>query len=259
MGRIPSFLAHPDLFFKYYAFGDQTTRDRVKAVFLENSVYFPAPTQLNDPFDSAIRPLYDGSEEDWKAWLAHKLRARYPQMTERERLWRVQRAAREHRFSQFPAWVEKMRVFCMSKRCDHLLMWAHYAQSHTGLCLVFDGANEFFGRAQEIKYAKDYPKVQYLRASKQQITQATLLTKAGAWRYEKEWRVVEYEKGPGPYRFPPETLVGVIFGYKMPATSKQVICQWCVRRARRPRIFHARPAEREFRLILKDITSVAYL
>jgi hypothetical protein len=155
--------------------------------------------------------------------------------------------------------LEKMGLFCMSKRCDHLLMWAHYAQNHTGLCFVFDAANEFFGRAQEIRYARDYPKVQYLRASKQLITEATLLTKAGVWRYEREWRVVEHEKGPGSYRFPPEALVGVILGYQMPPTNKQLIYQWCARRARRPQIFHARPAEREFRLTLKDITSVAYL
>ena len=264
MGRVPGFLARPNLFFKYYAFGDQTTRDRIKAMFLENKVYFPAPTQFNDPFDSAIRPSFDGSEEEWKAWLTEKLKVKYPQMTEQDRLRRVQRAASQHRFSQLPRSVglshlDKMGVFCMSKRCDHLLMWAHYAESHTGLCLVFDGTTEFFGQAQEIKYAKDYPKVQYLRASRERLTEATLLTKAGVWRYEKEWRVIEYKKGPGLYRFPPEMLVAVIFGYQMSPMSKQVICQWCARRAQRPRIFHARPAEREFRLIFKDVTSVAYL
>jgi hypothetical protein len=152
-----------------------------------------------------------------------------------------------------------MGVFCMSKRCDHLLMWAHYAQNHTGLCIAFDGTTEFFGQAHEIKYAKSYPKVQYLRASKERMTRATLLTKAGVWRYEEEWRVIEHRHGPGPYLFPAEALVAVILGYQMLPSSKQLICQWCARRSRRPRIFQARPAEREFRLDLKDITRVAYI
>jgi hypothetical protein len=263
METTPDFLAQNDLLYKYYAFNERT-RQYVKQVLAGNKVYFPTPTEFNDPFDSKIRPSFEGTEEEWKTWLMGALERRCPHMGPTQRLRTVERAARERRFSSMPKWVglsplDKMGVFCISKRCDHLLMWSHYAESHTGLCVAFNANNEFFGQAQEIKYREGYPKFRYLDASQEELTEATLLTKADVWSYEEEWRVIEYTTGPGIYPFPPGLLVAVILGCRMIPTDKHLMCQWCARRCPRPKIFQARVAEGEFRLDLIDITATAYL
>jgi hypothetical protein len=38
----------------------------------------------------------------------------------------------------YEALCQSYRVYCLSEVCDSSLMWAHYADSHQGVCLEFD-------------------------------------------------------------------------------------------------------------------------
>lgn len=80
---------------------------------------------------------------------------------------------------------------------ENLLMWAHYADSHKGCVLEFDGSHpwfqtkhgtnqhEFLGVLQEVKYSATRPQVSLLELGKEE-----LLVKAECWRYENEWRML---------------------------------------------------------------------
>ena len=46
------------------------------------------------------------------------------------------------------------------------------------------------------------------------------------WRYEKEWRIIETQQGPGTCTFTKEKITGVIFGAEMPLERKKMIRQW---------------------------------
>ena len=56
-----------------------------------------------------------------------------------------------------------------------------------------------------------------------QLVSAIALTKHRGWSYEEEWRLLG--KAAGDYTFPPEALVGVIFGCMTSAADKQWIAE----------------------------------
>ena len=259
--ELRSMLSRGDLFFKYRAF-NEATKPHIRDVLIGNRVYFARRSSFNDPFDSCVRPVYEGTEDEWRDRYAGVLARRCPELSEEQRLKMVRDMIRNQRFKSIPDWVgrdfpERAGIFCLSKRYDHLLMWSHYAESHTGLCIAFSEDNAFFGSAQPITYVKAYPDISYLHSSQDVLTTAMLLTKADVWEYEEEWRIIEHKGGPGIYTFPPESLVAVILGCKMPAQNKDLVQQWCSERRPRPRIFQACMSERQFALDFKEITSIA--
>lgn len=89
-------------------------------------------------------------------------------------------------------------ILCLVKenRRD-LLMWAHYADSHRGCVLEFDGSHPWFmkkhgtnphellGGLHKVNYSPNRPHVSLLGMGK-----ADLLTKAKCWEYEREWRII---------------------------------------------------------------------
>jgi len=104
-------------------------------------------------------------------------------------------------------------------------MWSHYAYGHQGICLQFLGTKTipFFGKAQPVEYSREYPKVNLFGDSPESQVKSFLLTKAANWRYEEEWRIIDYENGPGEKGFPEELLVGVILGARIPTEDKDYV------------------------------------
>ena len=132
-------------------------------------------------------------------------------------------------------------VFCMTQKKDNILMWAHYADQHTGFCLEFDTDNPLFSRTRRVIYAKDLPKqniVEFLTA-KVRKPPLYLITKAKDWKYEKEWRLADPASGPGPQEYPAESLTGVIFGCRMNEMNRKQIKEWCKKREHPPKLYEA--------------------
>ena len=56
--------------------------------------------------------------------------------------------------------IRLYRVYCLSEVCDSPLMWAHYTDSHTGICLDFDALAAPFTQqngATKVSYRATYP------------------------------------------------------------------------------------------------------
>jgi hypothetical protein len=86
----------------------------------------------------------------------------------------------------------KLGVFCMSEEPENMLMWSHYAGSHTRICIEYDSHNEPFRNAAPIKYVDEFPKPdrdRFYRGDMGQLQQL-MLAKSTCWAYEKEWRLV---------------------------------------------------------------------
>jgi hypothetical protein len=83
---------------------------------------------------------------------------------------------------------------------------------------------------------------------------AALLTKAEHWKYEREWRIVQYESGPGLKYFPLESLTGIILGAQISDKDSEMIIG-CVRNRTHPiRVFKASADEKTFSLNLREVT-----
>ena len=92
----------------------------------------------------------------------------------------------------------------------------------------------------------------FFKTSKDAQMEATLLTKANLWSYEKEWRIIEYIKDEGTYSFPPEHLTGLIIGCQMSDANKTKIINWAKSRNPKPVIYKAEVKKREFGLEIES-------
>jgi Protein of unknown function (DUF2971) len=109
---------------------------------------------------------------------------------------------------------QQLRVACLSEQWDSLLMWGHYGQSHTGICIEYETQYLTYARHSRapvsIEYVEERPRVSFLdimehMASKNRLDEgnffdlervqrtftAIALTKPVAWEYEREWRVMD--------------------------------------------------------------------
>jgi hypothetical protein len=128
----------------------------------------------------------------------------------------------------YRAFNDSVGILSLSEIPDNELMWAHYADRHTGLVLCFDEKHSFFNRrrtendefyfVREVCYS-DSPAVSLATID----GDALLITKGTEWSYEKEWRMlVPLQDATRSltiggdtvhlFAFPPDALRGIILG-----------------------------------------------
>ena len=82
-------------------------------------------------------------------------------------------------------------LICFSKSWSNPLMWGHYAERHTGICLGFDIPDELLA---PVIYAKQLLKMQMDKKTKkpiptEKVVNQLLRTKFFDWKYEDEIRL----------------------------------------------------------------------
>tara|TARA_R110000868_G_scaffold110955_1_gene299961 strand:+ start:303 stop:1070 length:768 start_codon:yes stop_codon:yes gene_type:complete len=248
----------PDLFFYKYRAVDDEHLDRTSRIFTHNEVYFPNALEFNDPFDSKHAYDFGGTDKEVRDYFDDILKRSAPSMTRSERRkWIATMASRsrlktdevhESLHNAQTTLLPQIGIFSLTKNPNNILMWSHYANSHEGFCLEFTEANAFIARSQEIRYSDTYPVINPIQQSDKDRLFRALLTKSSHWEYEKEWRILDYENGPGIKHFPPEILHGVIFGCRMTEQNKGRIRGWCERRAQPVKFYQAKERLREYAL-----------
>jgi len=216
--------------YKFRSF-DPLHPEYISRIFTHCELYFPSPKQLNDPFEFKLRispPVLLSEADKYKAEQeahAFLLRNGTPH----------HEAIPRAKFARDPVFMEEMaakltetlpqewdpyRICSFSSIWDSLLLWSHYSDSHRGICLVFDANYDDFGLAYQVQYSKDYPSISYFDRDTDKLIELMALTKASAWSYECEFRLLSKEPWYEPllpvhdhvYTFPKERLIGVILG-----------------------------------------------
>jgi hypothetical protein len=148
---------------------------------------------------------------------------------------------------------KRLKVCCFSEEDRNFLLWSHYADSHKGICVGFEGKYlGFEGKTYDlahnrkhysfeletktnfdpifyqVKYQRNFPKrINMLTTKKWTPLVDFLLTKHFDWRSEKEYRLIYGTDEEGPYKlykFKKETLKRVILGIYTPNwVAKNVI------------------------------------
>ena len=83
-------------------------------------------------------------------------------------------------------------LLCFSRQWHNPVLWAHYAESHRGLCLGFDVPDEL---TQAIRYVEHPIRLKRLDC---ETANSMLFTKYDHWRYEDEvrmWATLEEKSG----------------------------------------------------------------
>ncbi len=223
--------------------------DWVAETISKSTLRFGSVLEFNDPFDSA--PIYDlkGGETEVRKYFMQMFSQRSPGMGRAERRRIAKLAANPLKRQALlvdldkgmRSEVAKLAVYCLSEVRDNILMWAHYADSHKGVCLRFKASSStpFFGRAQQVNYQIDRPKVDPIHNSRDDQTRNALLTKADYWSYEKEWRIVDYLNPPGVVAFPEPLLDGIILGARIDTAAERQLRSEIAARTHAMEIFRA--------------------
>ncbi len=128
-------------------------------------------------------------------------------------------------------------VLCLTETPNNLLMWAHYAGSHSGFVVEFDHQHEFFNQRRtevdelrhlrKVLYAQERPILFFENSDGTEL----LLTKSHHWAYEQEWRMFMALEDASSIKsnsigdfhlfdFPIESVVSVTFGCRMNVGDK---------------------------------------
>ena len=194
------------------------------SLLINREVYFSDPSHFNDPYDcqisllDAVNAAVEHAETVTKKGVKDKL---------------SKLKGLNHIFEKMESDLKNLGIFSLSRTCENVLMWSHYAEDHKGFCLGFKLSDKFHTwnehdkviGCHDVIYTKSNPFLNYFidsakseKASKcddfrMSLTLIGLLSKSKAWEYEKEVRV--FRRIPGMVSFSPTDLVEVVFGLNM--------------------------------------------
>jgi hypothetical protein len=192
------YLYHWEKFVPEYI--DQTLRT--------NRIHFSNPSKFNDPWD--CKPFYDTSDcydsvgrmrlLDWVVYICKTRTDRSDSEIQQLRTDldnnpdKLEKTINEISEKNGVGIDQLNRVYCLGVDPKNILMWSHYAESHSGICYEFNVTNfNYIGAALKCDYLADYPKLEIHNNSDGHQLKP-ILSKADVWAYENEYRIVSEEK-----------------------------------------------------------------
>lgn len=151
-----------DLLYKYYAIDEHrySITNLLNEIVVYNSLF-----AFNDPFEGIGRFICKGGQPNNDFWEAVESNI----ITERK-----------------DELVLNYRIFCTTEQYNNALMWAHYADKHTGFCVGYkkDDIENVSTKLQKVIYSSQPYDI------KTKPDESILFIKSKEWAYEKEWRAI---------------------------------------------------------------------
>lgn len=210
--RLANKQAKSGIFYKY------VTVERAKQILQEKTVFFAKQSGFNDPFELACKIRTGYSFDDWKNW--------FVQLgdTERQANIRATQIVVNRTYTSVDDIIRKILsrigIFCMTPFNDNLLMWAHYADSHKGVCIEFDTNEERKLRPyKKVVYNDNILTLDLLERPRSIVD--IILHKSTCWDYEQEFRVIDKTSHVQPIN--PLSIKSVICGCKISAQDESAL------------------------------------
>lgn len=224
--------------------------DRLGPILRDNEIYFSRPSDFNDPWD--CRPFFNidllndpGEVQKHIDWAVRVCR-QDGRMSEAD-IGRMREALNERDLLEEKirqvtietqqAVLKRYRVYCLCPDVQNSLMWAHYADSHRGVCLEFNVRNDVICGALQVQYSLDFPMTnQYSVEPAENLL--PLLVKSKVWAYEQEWRLIAqnfHNRTPddtllvekGFLKLPEGALRSIIVGCQGPVDEVRAFTEDC--------------------------------
>lgn len=213
---------YPRYIYRYMPINNQTI-----LALKEHYLWFSSFASFNDPYEGKIRVSKNYAKEDLIAFFT----SREHMMTEEDK---AELLANPNAFIEKGMCLarEGIKICCFSTICDNLLMWAHYADKHKGICLQFDITEDnsnALDSLMHVQYTNVNYSFNYIHDSDGYIRKL-VCTKALDWAYEKEIRVSKPVMEGNICYYNPRMLKSVILGCKSEAEDiekiKQILPEW---------------------------------
>ena len=201
------------VFIPYNRFYKYANYDITRRVVLpDQTLKFSAPEHFNDPFDCNEELLNIHMDERHLQDFAGEQLKKMPKNLRKYAIARLLDLKTVH--EALKKEKPNFKICCFSTRCDDILMWSHYAEKHTGVCLGF----EFPVRADiftlyPVRYIDQIKKLHGM-ADVSTVFYYWLTRKPKCWEYENEIRAIT-RSGDDIIRFERRQLKEVIFGCRV--------------------------------------------
>lgn len=124
-------------------------REWTKDILTQSVLYFSSPSEFNDPFDCKVHYRNRLSVAHFKEYYFSLLRQKFPHLNREQCKAKVAQDTKRITPEEFITKVtegmqtsaNELGVLSLSATPTNLLLWSHYAASHTGLCLKFLAEN----------------------------------------------------------------------------------------------------------------------
>lgn len=203
----------PTQFYRYFSV------ERAKTILADGKLFFPSSSDFNDPFECDPIFNFQASMAERTRYNLRLIRERAPALARGARRKLARKGATLAAFEEAARrfgerYKRTMGILSLCERHDNLLMWAHYAASHAGICVELQRAGPPLNRALKVAYSRDYPHVDFFEiadalegsgpaaeSAQRKWVNAIFLTKSIDWSYEQEWRILSPLGGRGPRSF----------------------------------------------------------
>lgn len=198
---------------------------------LNNILYFSSKNQFNDPFDSQIPTKYKlCSEKELDKYLENLLVKRGLDGDNSEKIQiakeRLKKNPQEIQNTIGDLIEKRIGILSLTENYKNLLLWAHYANKHTGFCIEIDAQllnkiilAEFIKNKElafifKVKYQNKFPIINPCKQSFEQRTKLQFLIKSKDWEYEQEWRILLLNGSRQKVELPKGVIKNIYFGLR---------------------------------------------
>lgn len=263
-------MTRPASLFKYESINEYSLRNLKNA-----QLFFNTPASFNDPFDCAINETYYayGDEDIVKLFNTFQEQGRFGDHPSVKTCDEIPADFVDQCIKGINASVtvaeqrnlHQIGCTCLSETNNQILMWAHYAKGHTGMCLEFDTSKDPFSKALSVSYSNDFPKINpvniILRDDEALLGKEALkplVTKYECWEYEKEWRL--FHKEPNKlYGYSTDALRAVYFGASVNFADLEIVCLILQGQSKNIKFYQSNKSKTKYELEFEEFTYTPHI
>lgn len=210
--------------------------NQLRDYVVESRLWLSSPLAFNDPFDMRGSFVFEGSPQSKRKHIIKKLEQYRPDLNKKQKEIAASNLLGNGSFTKSMESIhdkqrENVGVCSFAGDARNILMWAHYASNHSGVCLQFQVAADIsiFSRALTIEYSSDYPVVDYFEDIQKSFI-PTLFRKSNEWKYEMERRIVHPNGANSFLAFEPSALTALILGCQIRGDAEIAIKKMLIER-----------------------------
>jgi len=257
----------PEILYKYRDFKN----DFHQRLLFNQELYFTSASKFNDPFDASLPYKYKEDQlTEANIFLKYYsvLKREHPKWGEseiHEAAYQAQRKGlmkddiQQERFNEN---INKdinntFGIVSLSETPNDILMWSHYANSHTGFCVGLD--SKFISQnfnpvisLHQIICQNEIPRIDLFEDPIIYFIKI-LCTKSKCWEYEKEFRLVYRDFVNKSLDITEWAIKEVYLGAKMPHLEKQALIKKLIAQYSSVKVFECSLSKSNFAVDLMRV------
>ena len=227
--------SEPEFLYRFFSI------ERAEPLLAEGKIFYPSPKDFNDPFDCKPHFVFKASPLKRMRYARELVAVRGRNLSKYERKLLVKQGLSVESYHKaHERFLEnlgkRVGVLSLSAKFENILLWSHYAQSHTGVCIEFLRSGLLETSALKVHYSADYPELDFFkvdgamerggqvaREAEREAVEKISLTKSVEWEYESEWRIIDSSRGRGSQQFPTHLIKRVLFGCRTNSADREKV------------------------------------